>query len=117
MSEADEQAALIRWAQLYENVYPELALLYHIPNGGWRHKVTAMKLKGQGAKAGVPDLHLPVARGGYHGLWIEMKYGRNKLTESQVWWHVHLRLEGHAIWLCHSAEEAQNVILDYLAHD
>lgn len=66
-----EQAALIKEMSLR---YPAAAkLIYHVPNGGHRHKSVAVKLKDQGVKAGVPDLVLPMARGGYFGLYIEFK--------------------------------------------
>lgn len=66
-----EQAALMKEISLR---YPAAAkLIYHVPNGGHRHKLVAMKLKDQGVKAGVPDLVLPMARGGYFGLYIEFK--------------------------------------------
>ena len=66
-----EQAALMEHLQLR---FPEaFRLIYHVPNGGHRHKLVAVKLKGQGVKAGVPDLVLPMARGGYFGLYIEFK--------------------------------------------
>lgn len=66
-----EQAALMREIVL---CMPEVAeLIYHVPNGGHRHKATAGKLKEQGVKAGIPDLVLPMARGGYFGLYIEFK--------------------------------------------
>lgn len=69
--EGQEQAALLREVELR---YPEaFKLIYHVPNGGHRHKLVAIKLKGQGVKAGVPDLVLPMARGGYFGLYIEFK--------------------------------------------
>lgn len=66
-----EQAALLKDVALR---YPAAAkLIYHVPNGGHRHKLVALKLKEQGVKAGVPDLVLPMARGGYFGLYIEFK--------------------------------------------
>jgi hypothetical protein len=66
-----EQAALMAEVALR---YPAAAkLIYHVPNGGHRHKQVAVKLKEQGVKAGVPDLVLPMARGGYFGLYIEFK--------------------------------------------
>lgn len=69
--EGQEQAALLREVELR---YPEaFKLIYHVPNGGHRHKLVAIKLKGQGVKAGVPDLVLPMARGGHFGLYIEFK--------------------------------------------
>jgi len=69
--EGREQAALMREIELR---YPEVfELIYHVPNGGHRHKKVAEKLKDQGVKAGIPDLVLPMARGGYFGMYIEFK--------------------------------------------
>ncbi|MBF8793593.1 VRR-NUC domain-containing protein [Pseudomonas monteilii] len=69
--EGQEQAALMQELQLrYPQAYK---LIYHVPNGGHRVKAVAAKLKGQGVKAGVPDLVLPMARGRYFGLYIEFK--------------------------------------------
>lgn len=69
--EGQEQAALMREIELR---YPEVfELIYHVPNGGHRVKAVAAKLKAQGVKAGIPDLVLPMARGGYFGLYIEFK--------------------------------------------
>lgn len=69
--EGQEQAALMREIEL---CYPKVfELIYHVPNGGHRVKAVAAKLKAQGVKAGVPDLVLPMARGGYFGLYIEFK--------------------------------------------
>lgn len=83
MSEATEQQAVIRWAGYMSGRYPELELLYHIPNGGSRNKIEAANLKQQGVKSGVPDLCLPVGKGKYNGLYIEMKFGRNKPTKNR----------------------------------
>lgn len=69
--EGQEQAALMQEIQVR---YPEVfELIYHVPNGGHRVKAVAAKLKAQGVKAGIPDLVLPMARGGYFGLYIEFK--------------------------------------------
>ena len=66
-----EQAALMAELRLR---MPEVAdLIYHVPNGGHRVKSVAAKLKAQGVKAGIPDLVLPMARGGFFGLYIEFK--------------------------------------------
>lgn len=72
-TESVEQQCLFRWAAFQSGKYPELKLLYHVPNGGSRKKSEAGRFKAEGVKAGVPDLCLPVARGGYHGLYIELK--------------------------------------------
>ena len=82
-TEHAEQSALFAWIA-QQTDYPELKLAFAIPNGGLRDKVTAARLKAEGAKAGVWDIFLPVPRGRWHGLFIEMKVGRNKLTRAQV---------------------------------
>ena len=113
-SEATEQERLISWAGWQHNTYPELKLLYHVPNGGSRNTLEAANLKRQGVKAGVPDLCLPVARQGHHGLYIEMKWGKNKVTENQSQWLEELRQQGYKAVVCYGADEAIRVIEEYL---
>ena len=81
-SEDTEQIHVCNWAAWNENRYPELKWLQHIPNGGSRNKAEAVKLKSMGVKSGVPDLHLPYAKGVYIGLYIEMKYGTGRHQDS-----------------------------------
>ena len=52
-NEAKEQANLMRWAALSCSRFPELDMLFHIPNGGARDKREGASLKRQGVKAGV----------------------------------------------------------------
>lgn len=113
-TEHEEQKILIQWTKLQENKYPELRLLFAIPNGGARHIAVARKLKSEGVKAGVPDLFLPVGRSGYHGLFIEMKAGKNKPTEDQIGWLEALEDEGYLAQVCWGFEEAKAMILGYL---
>lgn len=88
--------------------------MFHIPNGGSRNKLEAANLKRQGVRAGVPDLFLPVARGDFHGLFIEMKYGKNKPTDKQKEWLVNLGGQGYAVAVCYGFNEAKRKILCYL---
>lgn len=113
-SEATEQEALITWCRIFENRYPELKMIYHIPNGGSRNRLEAANLKRQGVKAGVPDLCLPVPKEGYHGLYIEMKYGKNKLTDNQKEWLESLRQYGYKTEVCYGADEARETIKQYI---
>lgn len=113
-SEASEQRALFQWAAIFEGKHPELTLLHHVPNGGKRDKVTAALLKAEGVKSGVPDVCLPVARGGYHGLYIEMKAGKNKLSVNQETWLKQLTLQGYCTAVCYGWHEAAEVITKYL---
>lgn len=113
-SEHDEQKALFQWAKWNEGRYPELKWLFAIPNGGYRHIATAVRLKASGVKKGVFDIMLPVARGGYHGLFIEMKVDKNKLTESQAEFQQFLIKQNYKASVCYSMEEAKDAIMRYL---
>ena len=75
MTEAQHQINVIKWTQQpgIRRKYPELKLLYHIPNERKCSQIQGRQLKLQGVKSGVPDLHLPVARGEYLSLYIELK--------------------------------------------
>jgi hypothetical protein len=114
MSEHDEQAALFEWAEMMTPTWPELRLLHAIPNGGFRGKATAARLKAEGVKRGVPDLCLPVPRGGYHGLYIELKVGRNKPSTEQQSWIAELSRNGFAALVCYGWEAARDAICEYL---
>ena len=108
------QAEVIRWARMRQATAPELELLYHIPNGGSRGLLEAVRLKRQGVKPGIPDLHLPIARGGYIGLWIEMKTATGRLSEDQRRIIAMLRAEGNRVEVCRSAADAVEVLEDYM---
>ncbi len=114
-SESDEQICLFEWAEVMQGQIPELRLLFHIPNGGYRNKVTAARMKAEGVKAGVPDLFLPVARKGAHGLFIEMKKRKGgKVREEQYVWGKALQFEGYQFNVCFGADEARRTICEYL---
>lgn len=113
-SEAAEQVALIRWTEIFSHKVPELKMIFHIPNGGSRNRMEAANLKMQGVKAGVPDLMLAVPAGGMHGLFIEMKYGKNRTTKKQDEWIADLKKYGYETAVCYSAEQAAKKIMDYL---
>ena len=113
-TEQQEQAAVIEWSLLVQNKYPELWMLYHIPNGGKRDPIEAKHLQQAGVKRGVPDLCLPVARGQYHGLYIEMKAEDGKTSPDQDDWIAGLTEQGYYVEVCHGFESAVRVIEWYL---
>lgn len=113
-----EQELVIRWSIGQLATWPELALLHHIPNGGKRGKAEAAKLKRMGVKPGVPDLCLPIARGGFHGLYVEMKrLDGGRVSSEQRVWLAALHAAGHCVAVCEGHEQAIAVISDYLAAD
>ena len=108
MSEAQEQQVVVEWCEW--NKVP----VFHIPNGGSRNKAEAANLKRQGVRAGVPDLCIPLARGQYHGLYIEMKSKHGRLSANQLDWLVRLSENGYMAEVCYGASEAIACISYYL---
>jgi len=113
--ESEEQAALFEWAALSEKRMPELRMMYHIPNGGLRNKVVAVRLTAQGVRRGVPDICLPVARGEMHGLYIELKRRKSgRTTAEQDDWIELLQAQGYAAIVCRGCNEAIAAIERYM---
>lgn len=120
--EENEQKALIQWAA-WQPVPPAPDIepaakvadyLFAIPNGGSRNAIEAGNLKASGVKAGVWDLMLPIQRDGFPGLWLEMKYGKNDLSDNQRDWGVRMRLAGYKTAVAWSQDEAKAAICRYL---
>ena len=106
--------AVIRWARKLSVVVPDLALLYHTPNEGKRSAREGARAKAEGLSPGIPDLHLPVARNGFHGLWIELKTKVGKVSENQRRWLHALTEQGHYATVCRSELETRRTIESYL---
>jgi len=114
-TEHEEQKAVILWSQLHAVRYPELALLFAIPNGARVRWGTANKLKAEGLKRGVPDLCLPVPRGTYHGLFLELKRLKHASHHPQQrWWQHQLRQQGYFVVVAAGAERAIHWLQRYL---
>lgn len=109
------QKALIQWWAVQCRVLkiPEF-LLFAVPNGGWRHVVTAVNLKKEGARSGTPDLFLSVPTKYYHGLYIEMKKKDGEASDAQKEFIDEAWRRGYAACVCHGLDIAQQVILTYL---
>lgn len=116
VSEAKHQQAVFKWAAQpsIRSRWPELALLHHIKNettGGARQVAID---KASGVKKGAPDLCLPVARGEYHGLYIEMKNEDGAIRPEQDWWGQRLAEQGYFWEVCHGWASAVRVLEWYL---
>lgn len=112
--EDNEQITLFRWAQFQSGKYPELDLMFHVPNGGRRDKREAVRFKAMGVKPGVSDIFLPVAQGGYHGLFIEMKAPDGRASAEQKKFINAVREQGYRAEVCFGWEQASKIILDYI---
>jgi hypothetical protein len=115
-SEHAEQTALMTWCRYNRARWPELDLLYAIPNGGHRHIAVAGKMKAEGVRRGVPDLCLPVARGLWHGLYIELKTSTGRTTPEQREWIARLQGQGYRVEVCKGWPAAAAVIEDYMGY-
>lgn len=113
-SEHQHQVNVIRWSMINRDKYPDLKLLHAVPNGGRRDPVEAKHLKEEGVKPGVPDLDLPVPRGKYNGLRIEMKTETGCASPDQKWWINELIKQGYFCEVCHGWESAVKVIERYM---
>lgn len=116
-AEGEEQAQLIK---LFRGLFPEFGeLLIHIPNGGSRKNAfEGWRLKEQGVRAGVSDLLLPVARGGFFGLWIEFKAAPPndaEVSDKQQEWLAEMRGQGYQANLCLGVADAMTVLTEYMA--
>jgi hypothetical protein len=106
------QVACVNWFRLQ---YPK-ELIYAIPNGGPRNIITAKKLKAEGVTAGIPDLFVAAACGGYNGIYIELKNGKQgTVSENQKSIIAHLQNKGYKVAVSRSFEDFVSTINVYLS--
>lgn len=115
--ETEEQQSLFEWVETQSKIYPELALMFAIPNGGKRHYKTACTLKKEGVMPGVADIFLPVARCGYHGIFIEMKRKKGgRLSANQKKFLKAIEHQGYCYIVPEGWEEAAKWIMYYMTN-
>ena len=121
-TEDSQQISLFGWAASGETrkSYPELAWLFAIPNGGYRTKAGAGKLRAMGVKKGVPDIFLPVKRGEFLGLFLELKRPAEEgkragqTSPEQKVWIEYLKKAGYGAAVCFGFDHARQMLIDYL---
>lgn len=114
-SEHEEQVMLIQYCDLMSRSNADYGLIFAVPNGGDRNIVTAGKLKAEGVKPGVPDLFLPVPRGIYSGLFIEMKRRKGgRVSREQISWISALISRGYKVVVCRGFDEARDALEAYM---
>lgn len=122
-TEHQHQVKVISWWNRHHEAFglPVFAL-FHVPNGGSRHMLEAVKLKAAGVRPGIPDLFLDVPRNGYHGLRIEMKKEslRNRknggASDEQMAVHQFLKDQGYSVVMAWSADDVIAALKEYLAN-
>ena len=114
MNEHAHQVALFAWAFLARKQRPELEALYAVPNAGKRSIGAAAYIKSEGLRSGVPDICLPVPRGGFGALYIELKSATGRTSEQQKKWLSRLNGLGNMAVVCRGWLEAKDTIEGYL---
>lgn len=113
-----EQIAVIAWAKWQSCENGKVAdYLHHSPNGGSRNVIEARNLKLMGVLKGFPDLFLFIPKGGWHGLFIELKQKNAKqsnVSDNQAQMLERLTSQGYCCKVCFGANEAIDTIKDYL---
>lgn len=89
-------------------------LCYAVPNGGKRDIVTASKLKKEGVKKGILDVHCLIPVNPYHGLLIEFKHGYNKPTPEQNRFMLAATGQKYKCVVCWSLEAGIEALESYL---
>lgn len=116
--EADEDAeqmAVIDWWDYACRRYGlEPFDLLHIPNEGSGSPVRGKRLKRLGVRAGCPDLLLTQPRGGFHGLFVEMKAKHGRPSPEQKLFLARLVERGYLCEVAYGADQAMSAIQEYL---
>lgn len=109
MTESQEQKQLIQWCR----TDPRYQFLFHIPNESIGGRGWIIRNRQLGVKAGVPDLFYPVPVDGYHGMFIEMKTAKGRLSVVQKRWIEALEKLGYKCVVAYGWEEARDALVTY----
>lgn len=107
-------AFMVWWSYWSRSKKIEERLLWATPNGGHRHPAVARKLKAEGVRAGVSDYFLAVPRGGYHGLFLELKAEGGRASVDQLAFGNSVTEQGYRFCIARGADEASKAIESYL---
>lgn len=89
-------------------------LYFHPPNGGLRNLKEAARFKAEGVKPGVSDLVILEPRADRHGLMVELKVGKNTLSDYQVEYLRACWRRGYAVAVCYTFDAFKAVVDRYL---
>ena len=111
-NESKLQIACVEWFRMSFPHYKRL--LFHVPNGGYRSKITAAIMKREGVVSGVADLLLLVPNGKHHGLCLEMKTPSGRQTELQKFWEKAVVAQGYKYEIVRDIEQFMEIVNQYM---
>lgn len=109
IDEDHHQAVLCKWL---DEKYPD-RLYYAVPNGAKMTKAQAALFKFTGRKSGVLDIVIPEPTGIYHGLYLELKHGRNNLSKEQKQWKTNLEARLYCCRVSWDLQTSAKIIVKY----
>ncbi len=117
MSLHPEQVDHINLVNWFHHSYPELADdFHHIANERKCSLMQGRLLKRMGVKAGVLDFHLAIPSKIYHGLWLELKVGKGKLSKDQISFIERKNARGYFATMANGFEHSKQIINSYLEY-
>jgi hypothetical protein len=119
LSLGKEQIIQINFIAWFKYTYPELQnYIFHFANERKCSIIEGKILKRMGVKSGVSDVFLayPVVsdKETKHGLWIEIKTEKGKLSITQKEFLKNMKKVGYATAVAKSPDECKEAIIDYL---
>lgn len=112
-SEHTEAVRFMRMVRLHEARYPALEWLHAIPNGGKRHPTVAMKIRNEGARAGVHDYSWPYRTATHSGLYIELKSAGGRPTKEQRAFGLFVESQGFKVVYARGWVEAWQAVCEH----
>lgn len=114
-SEHEIQCAYFQWVAQRAYQDERFKNIFAIPNGGARHIVTAVKMKAEGVRPGVPDIFIAAPNQlGANGAFIEVKKAGKKATATQLEWHDRLRKHGYVVVVLDSLDKLIRFTQNYM---
>ncbi len=110
MTEHQIQSLLFKWFKLQ---HPKL-VMFAIPNAAKRSYAQVSYMKSEGLVAGIADIFLMCPKSGYHGMFIELKSAKGKLSDSQKDFMGAASSMNYLAVVCYGFDEAKKAIEEYL---
>lgn len=112
MTEHDICVTLCQYLQLK---HPKVwAVTFHVPNEGKHTTYYRAKQATIGVKSGVPDYMIAIAKGAYHGMFLEMKTKKGQISVNQNKWIEKLSQQGYLATIARGIDDAIEQVEMYL---